>query len=122
MDIESITVASALPANRLPRSQASGSVFEAQLQKTASASSAQAEIRQAAEDLEAFMLTQMLAQMRKTLPGDSLFGHSQTQALYESMLDESLGRQLAQGRGMGLATMLYQQMQPTANTLTETEG
>lgn len=121
MDIESITVTSALPATPPVRSQGFASVFETQLRKAAPV--ANEEIRQATEDLEAFMLTQMLAQMRKTLPGDSLFGSSQTQALYEGMLDESLGRQLAQGRGMGLATMLYQQMQPrVANTLTEIEG
>jgi peptidoglycan hydrolase FlgJ len=67
-------------------------------------------LKKAAQDFEALFMTQMLQEMRKTIPDGGLFAKSGENRMYESMMDEQLGYQLAQGRGMGLSQSLYRQL------------
>lgn len=69
-------------------------------------------LRQAVQDFEAFFISQMLKSMRKTIPDGGLFEKGHKEKIMEDMLDESLSKSLAQNRGMGLASALYNQMQP----------
>lgn len=71
-------------------------------------------LRQAAENFEAFFLSQLLSQMKKTIPDGGLFGHSQQKDILEGMFDDGLSKEMAHGRGVGLADMLYKQLRPTS--------
>jgi flagellar protein FlgJ len=71
-------------------------------------------VRQAAQDFEAMMIGQMLATMRQGMGQGVLSGRGQR--LYQSMLDDELGRVLARGGGLGLADVLVRELvrQPEA--------
>lgn len=67
-------------------------------------------LRQAAVDFESFFISQLFSQMRKTVPSGGLFGDSQQEKIMQSMLDDEVSKNIAQGRGMGLADMMYNQL------------
>jgi flagellar protein FlgJ len=82
---------------------------------TPSASSDNTRLKKAVREFEALFVTQMLQEMRKTIPEDgALQGSSGPNKMYHDMLDEQLGYALSQGRGMGLAQALYRQLQQSA--------
>jgi flagellar protein FlgJ len=70
-----------------------------------------AALRKVAEQFESIFTKMMLKSMRdaNSSLGDSLFSSQQTE-FYEGMFDDQLAVQLAQGKGMGLADMLVQQL------------
>lgn len=74
-------------------------------------------LKKAVQDFEALFLTQLLQEMRKTVPEGGLFERSGPDRMYESMMDEQLGFQLAQGRGVGLSQALYRQLLRSADAL-----
>lgn len=72
-------------------------------------------LRQAAVDFESFFVSQLFSQMRKTVPSGGLFGDNQQEKMMQSMLDDEVSKNVASGRGMGLADMLYEQLRPSAD-------
>ena len=62
------------------------------------------------KDFEAILLQQMLTAMRKSIPKDGLYSSSNAQETYQSMYDESLAKEMASGRGIGLADSIYHQL------------
>lgn len=70
-----------------------------------------AALRKAAEQFESIFTKMMLKSMRDANSsfGNSLFDSQQTE-FYEGMFDDQLAVHLSQGRGMGLADMLVQQL------------
>lgn len=70
------------------------------------------EIRAAAEQFEALLLSQLLATMRRTVP-EGMFGGGFDSQLWTSMLDEALSAQMARGGGIGLADVLSRQLDST---------
>ncbi len=62
-------------------------------------------IDQVARDFESLFASQMLKEMRKTLDPETMFG-SNSGDVYGGMFDQFVGRQMAEGRGFGLAKML----------------
>lgn len=60
----------------------------------------------AAREFEAFFIQNMLKEMRKTIPRSDLLGGRETMELFESMMDENLGKVIAEGQGIGLARQL----------------
>ena len=75
-------------------------------------------LKKAVREFEALFVTQMLQEMRKTVPEDGLLqGGSGPNKMYHDMLDEQLGYALSQGRGMGLAQALYRQLQHSSGHL-----
>ena len=68
-------------------------------------------LRTAVQEFEAFFLSQLLKEMRKTIPDGGLFeDDTQKEKIYNDLLDEDMSRYLAKGKGMGLAESLYRQM------------
>lgn len=70
-------------------------------------------LREVARQFESMFVHQMLKQMRSTnevFGQDSYFSSEETK-FHEEMLDQQMSLELTQGRGIGLAEMLYQQMQ-----------
>jgi flagellar protein FlgJ len=71
-------------------------------------------LARACADFEALFLQQLFARMRATVPRSELSGGGQAEALYTEMLDGELARSMAQGRGIGLAEMMYRQIMEKA--------
>lgn len=65
--------------------------------------------KQVAQQFEALFVQTMLKSMRSAMPGDALFG-GQQEAQYRDLLDRQLSVNLAQGRGLGLAPVIEQQL------------
>jgi len=66
-------------------------------------------LRQVARQFESLFTSMMLKSMREAKLGDGL-GDSQETDLYQGMYDQQLSLQLAQGKGIGLADLLVQQL------------
>ncbi len=56
------------------------------------------------------MLRQLLTTMRKSVPKDGLFKTGYAEDMYNSMHDDQLANNMASGRGMGIADMMYKQL------------
>lgn len=67
-------------------------------------------LEKAAHELEAVVLTQLLAAMRETVPKGGLFEESASQDLFQSMLDEELARSSAAKSPFGLADAVMKQL------------
>jgi len=66
-------------------------------------------IRQAARQFESLLTSMLLKSMREAKLADSMGDSEQTQ-FYQDMFDQQLALQLSQGKGIGLADMLVQQL------------
>ena len=71
----------------------------------------EAKLREACQQMESVFLNQMLAQMRKCTGAgeDSLFG-SKDQEMFNGMLDQERAKAWSQNGGVGLASILFEQM------------
>jgi peptidoglycan hydrolase FlgJ len=70
----------------------------------------QKKLLDACKDFEAILLNKMLSTMRESLPEGGLFEKSFGEKIYQSMLDEEMTKQMAHGKGIGIADMLYQHL------------
>jgi flagellar protein FlgJ len=68
-----------------------------------------AAIRAAAQQFESLFTNMMLKSMREAKLGQGL-GESQESDLYQDMYDQQMSLKMAQGKGIGLADMLVQQL------------
>ena len=97
-------------------------VKDAKVAVDASGISAEAEakrLREACEGFEAMFLDIVFKEMRNTVPENTLFGQSQGEKIWHSMLDTELMQNVAKSGGVGLADMMYDNLidQVTAQTL-----
>ncbi|MEA3547863.1 MAG: rod-binding protein [Thermodesulfobacteriota bacterium] len=67
-------------------------------------------LRQACADFEALLLNKLVSSMRESVPEGGLFEKSFGEKMFQSMHDEELSRQMANGRGTGLGELLYQKL------------
>jgi flagellar protein FlgJ len=72
-------------------------------------------IREAARQFESLFTDMMLKAMRAAKLGNGL-GESQESDLYQDMYDQQLAVQMSQGKGLGLADLLVQQLTRSAAT------
>ena len=66
-------------------------------------------LRAAAKQFEALFMQMVLKSMREAMPSNSMFDNDQTR-LFQSLQDQQLVTNLAQGRGIGLADVIYRQL------------
>jgi len=67
-------------------------------------------VKAAAQQFEAYFLQMMLRNMRQTLSQDGPFDSQETK-MFGEMFDQQIAQKISQGKGLGLADMLVQQMQ-----------
>lgn len=67
-------------------------------------------LREVARQFESIFTKMMLESMRSASFGDPMFGSDQTD-MYQGMMDDQMAVQLTTGRGIGLADMLFRQLQ-----------
>jgi flagellar protein FlgJ len=71
-----------------------------------------ADLQSAAQDFEAIFLHKMLESMRKTVPKSGLL-ESFSADMYQSMFDEELANEMAKRGEVGLANMMYKELDVT---------
>ncbi|MBQ4132874.1 MAG: rod-binding protein [Desulfovibrionaceae bacterium] len=67
------------------------------------------QLRQACQDFEAVFIQKIWEQMRKSIPKDGYL-HSRDEEMYQSMFDVEFSKKMASAGGIGLADMLYEQL------------
>lgn len=70
-------------------------------------------LREACQGFEAMFMELMYKKMRDTVPDNELFGTSNADKIWHSMLDSEMMQNAAKAGGVGLGDMLYQQLKPT---------
>lgn len=70
----------------------------------------EAKLQEACQQFEQMFLTQMMKQMRKAGPKGGMFGKSQGSDQFADMLDQERAKDWSQNGGVGLASMLFEQM------------
>ena len=68
----------------------------------------EAKLKKACEDFESIFISQMLKEMRKSIPKSGLLDGGDRQDMYISLFDEELSKSLAKRGGIGLGKILYQ--------------
>lgn len=68
------------------------------------------EARQAAEDFEAFFLSQIVEHMFAGLEPDALFGGGEAEGIYRSMLFQEYGAAIARSGGVGISDMVQKEI------------
>jgi len=81
----------------------------------------QQRLKEACQEFEAIFLNMMLKQMRSTVEESTLVDKSQGRRMFEEMHDEELASSISQGRGIGLAQDLYQQLSQERTPVMETQ-
>ncbi len=66
-------------------------------------------LKQACEQFESLFLTQMLKEMKKSIPKSESEG-SKEKDTYEDMMYDEVAKSMAASGGVGMANVLYQQM------------
>jgi len=69
-----------------------------------------AKLREACTDFEAMMLHQMLTVMRKSIPKGGLFKAGHIQEMQQSLLDQEVAQNIANGKGMGIGEAMYKKI------------
>jgi flagellar protein FlgJ len=73
-------------------------------------------LRRACQDFEAVMLQSMFKSMRGTVPDDGLVEKSTGQEIFDDLMDQEVATQMARTEGVGLADMLFRQLQKLQGT------
>ena len=67
-------------------------------------------LQSACKEFEAYYIQQLFTQMRKTIPDGGMFTESNERNIYEDMLYEEHAKNLSQGKGIGIADVMYRQL------------
>ncbi|MBQ7529273.1 rod-binding protein [bacterium] len=89
-----------------------GSLAQAATSSAPSAAQDETKLREACQQLESVFLNQMLAQMRKCAGGEEggLMGGGQGEQMFSGMLDQERAKAWSENGGVGLASILFEQM------------
>jgi flagellar protein FlgJ len=74
-----------------------------------------AELKNACEEMEALFLHHLLSEMRKSLPKAGLIDGGRAEEIYTSLMDAELAKQMAHTGGLGLSSMLLEQMRAVSS-------
>ncbi len=70
-------------------------------------------LKKACSDFEALFLARMLKVMRQSVPSSGLWGNSPGKEIYDSLMDQELGKRMAQREGLGLGKKISNQVLKT---------
>lgn len=71
----------------------------------------QEEIKSAARDFEAMLLSQMMNEMWKSVPENNLFGKSQEEDYFREMLTEEVAKEISLGQGLGIQDLVIKELE-----------
>jgi flagellar protein FlgJ len=69
-----------------------------------------AKVKSTSIEFESIFLGYMMKQMKKTVPEDALFPNSPAKDIFEDMHYDNIAKELAKAGGIGLASILYNQI------------
>jgi Rod binding domain-containing protein len=72
--------------------------------------SADPKLKGACEEMEALFLHHLLSEMRKTIEKSGLVDGGRAEEIYTSLMDAELAQQMARDGGLGLSSLLLEQM------------
>jgi flagellar protein FlgJ len=72
-------------------------------------------LKKACGDFESIFISQMLKEMRKSIPKSGLLDGGSQQDAYLSLFDEELSKSMAKRGGIGLGKILYQNIMKRGN-------
>jgi len=107
---DSISLPSASETTKAQTDQAQTTAFADALKKAA-AKGDKVALKSACQDFESIFVQMIFKQMRQAEPQDGLIEKSQGQDIFEGMLDEEMSKKISHGAGIGLADVLYKQME-----------
>lgn len=87
--------------------------------RLAAGQSDEQELMEACRGFEAIFMNKLWQEMRSTVPRDGYL-HSQEEEFYVSLFDQELADKMADAGGVGLADMLFRQLQETASNVSRT--
>ena len=79
------------------------------------ASGDEAKVRQFSKDFESLFVQRLLKEMRKSMPKGGLFEKSLSMEWFEDMFYESISKEVAKEKGIGMGAVIYEQLTRTAN-------
>ena len=68
-------------------------------------------LRAASKELETYFIHLLMREMRKMVPPDPLFGGGKAEEIFQDFLDEELAGKLARTNQLGLADVIFEDMQ-----------
>lgn len=71
-----------------------------------------ASLKKQCQEFESLLLMEMVKAMRQTIPDGGLLETNSAGEMYRDMLDSETVRSVGQGKGLGLAEAMYEQMAP----------
>jgi flagellar protein FlgJ len=74
-------------------------------------------LKKTCQEFESLFVSQMMQQMRRTIPEDGIIGRSQAEKIYTGLLDNEIAKTVSQRQGVGLARMMYEQMAAIQSTV-----
>ena len=72
--------------------------------------SPEAQARRAAQEFEAFVVSQFVSSMFAGMETDPMFGGGQSETIYRSLMAEEFGRAAARSGSLGIADSVYREM------------
>lgn len=103
-----------MPITTPPTSGTSPSVDMADLSRIKRMGNTKEGLRAATKEFESLFLYQLLASMRQTVEKNPVFHGGRAEEIFEDMLDQELSRGLATAGGIGIADVMYQQLERQA--------
>jgi len=67
-------------------------------------------LRKACREFEAFLVAQLIKNMRASMPKADLFGSAQKEEIFQSMLDEEVAKEISKTSALRLGDMIYVQL------------
>lgn len=77
------------------------------------------EIKKAARAFEAYFISSLLKEMRKTVPSETFLGSGPGKEIYEGLLDETFAAKMSEQGGIGLAKLLVKKLADQASSFKE---
>ncbi len=68
------------------------------------------ELKKATQNFEAIFISMLIKSMWKTIPESGLFEKNSATNIYEGIIQSALSEEIAGSGGLGMAKMLYQQI------------
>ncbi len=68
------------------------------------------ELQKACSELESIFIFQLLKTMRATIPKSGFIDGGRAEEIYTSMLDSEISKNVSGATGMGLASVMYEQL------------
>ncbi len=79
-------------------------------EKSFSSGKNEAELKNTCAELESLFIYQLIKEMRATIPKSGFINGGKAEEIYTSMLDSQMAKQLSLNGGIGLSSILYEQL------------